>query len=46
LLKPVTVIGEEEEFAEILPGVELAVYVREVFGLPVYSGAVKLLIQL
>ena len=40
LVKPVTVIGEAEPVAVMLPGVDIARYVTAP-PLPVYAGAVK-----
>ena len=39
---PVTIIGDRDPVACMFDGEETAVYVKELFGLPVYVGAVKL----
>ena len=41
---PVTTIGDEDPVACIFDGEETAVYVKEVFGLPVYAGDVKVML--
>ena len=41
---PVTTIGDEDPVACISDGEETAVYVKEVFGLPVYAGDVKVML--
>jgi len=41
---PVTTIGEDEPVATMSDGEDFAVYVKEVFGLPVYAGDVKVIL--